>query len=410
MTVFRLALFAALLSAALLPAHAADDAASAPPARAGIERIKALRAQRPGDGSLVYYQALMHAGLGEKDAAIAELRSLKGRGLGIIPVRDIGFEAVWDDAAFQQLVAELSAEEPRTAQAPVAFRLHDSRLLPEGIAYDAKRKHLYIGSIAAHKIVVRELRGTVRDFSRASDKLDAVLGLVVDAKRRQLLAVSTNGFEDSAKSERRNAVVRYDLNTGRLLERMPVPDAQQLNDLALAPDGTLYVSDSTTGSLYRRRPGESGLSAFGAQGALPGANGVAVAVDGALYVTLSTGIARVDTTTGEMKRLPQPDGVVTGGIDGLYWHEGDLVGVQNGTNPGRVIRIALADGGTRITGLTVLQSHHHPEFDEPTTGAIVDGALHVIANSHIGHYQPNGTIKDEGKLRPTAIVAVPLRR
>ncbi len=68
-------------------------------------------------------------------------------------------------------------------------------------------------------------------------------------------------------------------------------------------------------------------------------------------------------------RLPQPDTVVTGGIDGLYWHEGDLLGVQNSTNPGRIVRIALADKGNRIEGLTMLQSHHHPEFDEPTTGA-----------------------------------------
>jgi hypothetical protein len=121
-------------------------------------------------------------------------------------------------------------------------------------------------------------------------------------------------------------------------------------------------------------------------------------------------VARVDTATGEPKRLPQPDTVVTGGIDGLYWHEGDLLGIQNSTNPGRVIRIALADKGTRIAGLTVLQSHHHPEFAEPTTGAIANGALHVIANSYVGHYQPDGSIKDAGELKATVVVAVPLKR
>ncbi len=101
---------------------------------------------------------------------------------------------------------------------------------------------------------------------------------------------------------------------------------------------------------------------------------------------------------------------MTGGIDGLYWHDGDLLGIQNTTNPGRVIRIALADKGTRITGLTVLQSHPHPDFDEPTTGAIAHGALNVIGNSYVGHYQPDGTITDAADLKGTAIVAVPLRR
>jgi hypothetical protein len=101
--------------------------------------------------------------------------------------------------------------------------------------------------------------------------------------------------------------------------------------------------------------------------------------------------------------------VVTGGIDGLYWYDGDLFGIQNSTNPGRVIRIALTDKGTRIAGITVLQTHHHPDFDEPTTGAIAHSALHVIGNSYVGHYQPDETIKDPGDLKGTAIVAVPLK-
>ena len=151
------------------------------------------------------------------------------------------------------------------------------------------------------------------------------------------------------------------------------------------------------------------LTPIGAKGALPGANGITLGADGSLYVAISTGIARIDLSTGGPTRLPQPDTVVTGGCDGLYWHRGDLVGIQNVTNPGRVIRIALADQGTRISGITVLQSHHHPEFAEPTTGAIAADALYVIANSYVGHFQANGSIKDPGQLKPTAIIAVPLK-
>ena len=50
--------------------------------RANVERIQALRKERPGDGVLVFYQALMHVTLGERDAALELLRSLKGRKLG----------------------------------------------------------------------------------------------------------------------------------------------------------------------------------------------------------------------------------------------------------------------------------------------------------------------------------------
>lgn len=393
-------------TAAPAPAQAPADAASA--ARAGITRIQQLRVQRPGDGALAYYQALMHARLGEREAAVAELRSLLGRRLGLIPVAQIGFEPVWNDPDFQAVRQQLAAEEPRTPDAPVVLRLADAKLIPEGIAHDPVGKRHYVGSIAQRKIVAVDAQARVRELSRAADGLDAVLGLAVDTKRRQLLAVSTNGFEDSAKVERRNAVLRYDLKTGRRLQRLEAPDALQLNDVAVGSDGTLYVTDSASHSLFRARPGDTVLARLAEPGSLSGANGIAIGGDGALYVTLSTGIARVDAQSGRVQRLPQPDSVVTGGIDGLYWHGGDLVGVQNSTNPGRVIRIALADGGTRIAGVKVLQSHHHPLFVEPTTGTIVGDTLHVIANSHVLNHQPDGTLRDVASLRPTAIVAVPL--
>jgi hypothetical protein len=400
-------LLAVVTAASVAWAQSAPDDPSVA-ARASLERIQALRKERPGDGVLVFYEALMHVTLGERDAALELLRSLKGRKLGLIPMRDAGFDLVWDDPEFQKIRKALADEEPQTPASPVAFRLKDPKLIPEGIAYDAEGMRFFIGSVAQHKIVTAHAK-ELSDFSSPADKLDAVLGLAVDPTHRHLYAVTTNGLEESAKKERRNAVVQYDLKDGRLIDRFLAPDAMQLNDLAVAPDGILYVTDSETGSLFRKKLEEKTLTKFGATGALRGANGIAVAPDGALYVTLSTGIARVDMTTGEPTRLPQPDTVVTGGIDGLYWHDSDLIGIQNSSNPGRVIRIALADKGMRIAGVTVLQSHHHPEFDEPTTGAIAHGALHVIGNSYVGHYQPDGTIKDAADLKRTAIVAVPLQ-
>ncbi|HJT80653.1 MAG TPA: SMP-30/gluconolactonase/LRE family protein, partial [Chthoniobacterales bacterium] len=301
-------------------------------------------------------------------------------------------------------------EEAKTPDSPVAFRLKDPKLIPEGIAYDPNGKRFFIGSVAQRKIIETDAKGNARDWSSPADKLETVLGLAVDTRRGNLFAVTTNGFEDSAKTERRNAVLRYDLKTGRLEDRSDVADAMQLNDLAIAPDGTVYVTDSASGSLFRKKPEEAAFSKFGETGALRGANGIAMSDDGLLYVTLSTGIARVDTSNGAPTRLPQPDTVVTGGIDGLYWHDGDLFGVQNGPNPGRVIRIHLADKGNKISGLTVLQSSHHPEFAEPTTGAIANNAINVIGNSYVGHYEPSGKIRDADKLKGTVIVAVPLRR
>lgn len=387
-------------------AQSTDDRNAA--ARATLERIQALRKERPNDGLLVYYEAAFQSQLGQNKLAFELLRSLKGRKLGLIPVRELGFDAIWNDEEFQAIRKELADEDVKTPDAPVAFRLKDPKLIPEGIAYDPTSKRFFLGSIPQHKIVVTDGKGETRDFSAPRDKLDAVLGLAVDAARGHLYAVSTNGFEDSGKTERRNAVMCYSLKDGRLIDRVAAPEAMQLNDVAIAPDGTVYATDSEGSTVFRKKADEKGFTRLGEAGGVRGANGITLGKDGILYVTLSTGIARVDTATGIVTRLSQPDTVVTGGIDGLYWYDGHLFGIQNSTNPGRVVRIALTDNGNKIAGLTVLQSHHHPDFDEPTTGAIANGALNVIGNSYVGHYQPDGSIRDTAELKGTAIVAVPL--
>jgi hypothetical protein len=179
-----------LLAPAFAFAETAEDAKAA--AKASLERIQTLRKERPGDGLLIFYQATVHLTLGERDDAFTLLRSLKGRKLGLIPVRGSGFDAVWDDAEFKKLRTELADEEPRTPPSPIAFRIKDPKLIPEGIAFDEKRRRFFVGSLAQHKIVVTDDKGDSRDFSIPSDKLDAVLGLRIDRARDLLYAVSTN--------------------------------------------------------------------------------------------------------------------------------------------------------------------------------------------------------------------------
>ena len=148
--------------------------------------FKTCHKERPGDGVLVFYEAIMRIELGDRDAAFALLRSLQERKLGLVPVRDSVFEAVWNKAEFQKFREKLANEEPRTPDAPVAFRLGDPELIPEGIAYDPKQDRFFIGSVAQKKIVSANRKGEVKNFSGPGDNLDCVLGLFVDAAHEQL--------------------------------------------------------------------------------------------------------------------------------------------------------------------------------------------------------------------------------
>lgn len=76
----------------------------------------------------------------------------------------------------------------------------------------------------------------------------------------------------------------FDLETGRPLRSIEVPGAGFLNGIAVADDGTAYVSDTQPGQLiYRVTPdGETTVFAEGAPLALP--NGVAIDNDGNIVV------------------------------------------------------------------------------------------------------------------------------
>ena len=109
---------------------------------------------------------------------------------------------------------------------------------------------------------------------------DPILGLTVDSPRRTLYAVSTSALTDAGEAKRRNAVLVFNVDNGRLLRRVAVPGAQQLNDVAVAPGGRVFASDSASGAIYE-------ITAQGAArmvvpvGQVRGSNGLAPSPDDA---------------------------------------------------------------------------------------------------------------------------------
>jgi sugar lactone lactonase YvrE len=375
------------------------------PAQQTIAAVKRMLQQRPVDPALHFYLAFGYAQAGERDNALASLREVLALGDGFLPAAGFGFDSLKDDPGYKALRAEMEAKLPVVASAPVAFRIADQTFAPEGIAYDPASRQFFVGSVTQKRIVRISPEGKLTPFSDSKDGLQQILGLAVDAKRRTLYAVSTNAL--TRGSPLHNAVMAFDIGSGKRTAAYHVPDARQLNDVAIAPNGDLYASDSASGAIWRVVAGQ--VSAFIPPGAMGGSNGLVVSPDGrALYVAHSTGVARVDTSTAKVERLVPPARQTIGAIDGLYFWNGDLVGIQNITNPGRVIRIRLDQAGTSIAGVDTLQSHHNAAFDQPTTGAIAGKSIYVLGTTQLPEYNDKGEIISARALKKPTVVKVPL--
>jgi len=401
----RALLFAllAVLPLASFPQQDADNA------RRGIAAIDNLLKQRPEDPALWFFLSRYQAQAGDKRAAIAALEKVAELGDGFLPPRD-QFETIWDDPAFQQVVKRLEAKLPRLDYAPNAFALEDGTLLPEGIAWDAPSQAFFVGSTFKGKVVRVGFGNMVSEFAPKQEGLDSILGLAVDAPRRILYAVGTSALTEEGRKRRRNAVIAWDVDSGKLLRRVEVPDAQQLNDVSVALGGRVFTTDSGSGAVYEI-PRDGAPRVVLTPGQLGGSNGLAASPDAKrLYVAHSTGLAVIDLATGAMKRVANATRENIAAIDGLYEYQGDLIGVENVTNPGRVVAITLSKDGGTVTRVRTLLSHHHNQLDEPTTGAVTDHGFFLLATTGVKHLTDKGTLDDPAAVPKPVVVRVLLPR
>jgi hypothetical protein len=124
------------------------------------------------------------------------------------------------------------------------------------------------------------------------------------------------------------------------------------------------------------------------------------------FVAHREGISAIDVVKGERHLLAPSNTVDVLGIDGLYWHRGSLIGIQNGRR-NRVQRFDLAPDGRSITTSTILEANH-PMFMNPTTGVVVGNEFFYIANSQFGSFDANGALFDRDRLFETVILRVTL--
>ncbi len=402
-------LLASLLAVALALPVSAQPPPDVEGARRTVAALQELLKQRPTDATLYFFLARFQAAAGDREGAIAAIDKVVEWGDGYLPTREAGFAALWDEPRFKAAVAKLEARLPRLDFAPTAFELEDRTLIPEGIAHDPKSGAFFVGGIQG-KVMRVAPDQSVSEFAGKEANLDAVLGLAVDGPRRILYVVSTSALTIAGEKNRRNSVLAFDVDTRRLLRRIEAPTAGQLNDVTVALGGRVFATDSRNGGIYE-------IPAVGeAREIIPanqvrGSNGIAASPDGKrLYVAHSTGLAVVDIDAKKIQRVTNATRENVAAIDGLYMWQGQLIGVQNLTNPGRVIVVSLGPDGNSVAKVQTLLSHHHNALAEPTTGVVTERGFFLLAATGVTRFNREGKIDDPATVPKPTVLRIPLPR
>jgi len=342
-----------------------------------------------GDDVSLYLTALASLRAGDTPAAMTWLTRLADLGSDLVPT-DAQFHDLAPNPEFRTLTARIAANSAHHRRSAESFRTAEKGLMVEGIAYDPVEGAFYLGSVRRRKIVKVPRGRPPADFVTPRAGLDAVGGIRVDAGRRRLWAVSSadarqDGFTEAVGG--RNALVEIDLGTGALLGSYPLSEAGEhvLNDVAVDADGRPFATDTRSGQIYTLAQGRRSLAPLFDTPPFLYPNGLTFDDEGkVLFVGDASGVHRVDVKTRNVTRLAQAQGIPLVFIDGLYFVRSQtgprLVGIQVVAGPGRVLTATLSPALDAITRVEILESNH-PSFDAPTTGAIVGGAMFMIANS-----------------------------
>jgi sugar lactone lactonase YvrE len=264
---------------------------------------------------------------------------------------------------------------------------------PEGVTWDPGRQAFLVGSVRHGTVSVVRPDGTVTTLVD-DGVMVTTIGVHADpARNRVLVAYQDPGVgtrTDPSTFLQQSGVGIFDLTTGTLLHRVDLSDVpggadyvHGANDLAVAADGTAYVTDIAAGELYRvTTSGDASLllqdDRLGRDGVGP--NGIVWHPHGYLLVVrYDTGtLWRVPVDAPEAMTEVELDVPVVAGDGMLLRPDGTLVVMRNhlaSTEEGAVTVLRSRDGWR--TAATVREVRPWPE-ENPTTATLTPSGTYVI--------------------------------
>lgn len=363
-------------------------------------RLAEADARIPNHPGLILLRARVSAMAGQDAEAITQVRRYARAGLVLDLARDRTLSTLSAAPGFAAAVAALDVNrEPVGGAGLTEMARIDGAVIVESLVRDEARARWLVSQVRGRTIIALADDGRAFDFLGVDPAIGGVLGMAVDPEAGLLWAATAplppavHGL-DAGAARPAPALLKIDLATGAVLARLVAPASRTgrgLGDIVRAADGTVHVADSATGEVLTLPPGAVALETLLPAGMLGSPQGMVVTPDGTALIVAdySSGLWRVDRTTGSAQRMSAPADASLIGVDGLTTDGRVLYGFQNGVAPQRVLKLTLDAGWTAIGAVDVLAANL-PMIDEPTTGLVRNGELVFVSRSQWSDFGGDG--------------------
>jgi WD40 repeat protein len=177
-----------------------------------------------------------------------------------------------------------------------------------------------------------------------------------------------------------------------------------LGDLTVSQNGDVFASDSMTPTIYKIDAKTDKLEVFLKSDSFASLQGLTFSPDEKYLFAAdySFGFFRIEMKTKNILQLAVEGDIAVLGTDGIYFHKGNLIAIQNGINPQRVVQFSLDPAFTKITGYKTLEANH-ADFNEPTLGVLNGDDFYFNANSQWEMVNEKGELKKDQLKEPVIL-------
>lgn len=296
---------------------------------------------------------------------------------------------------YQQLLSQIDEQNKPILNSSLHFEFEQKGFHPEGIAIHPESGNFLISDVRCGLISSFNKDGA--DHKPILDLKEfgfwGAMGMAFDKQDPNILWVSTSALpnycEYSDSLDGKSAVLKIDLKKKQLIRSYTVEGHHVFGDLVTTETGTVYISDSSEPIVYKITKQADNLEKFLKPEGLFNLQGLALGEENILYISdYITGVYSVDLSSKKITPVTS-EAQLTRGTDGLYFSNGQLYLMQNGTRPFQVAKVDISSSSIEILDRAI------PELNEPTLGVIKNGILYFIANSPWAFYDEENNPKSE---------------
>lgn len=380
--------------------------------------LKRLVALRPYNADFKFALIKAYALQDKKTEAYNDLITLQKAGLSY-PVGDLeGFEQIKGTKVFEYIEDGMNSNAEPFGEGSEVFAVSDnySGMLFENLVYDAASERFLLGSVRAGSIYQYSEKTGFKEFVNPSNPATGPWGIIdiaIDPEADLLWTASATmpHYTGTTQANFGQAMVsKFKLSSGELINNFALAKTAQpmlFSHLHVSAGQNLYFTNVFNGDVFKIvKDSEQVEPLF----SLTGLNNIKAITSNTdetiLYVSdYDLGLFVVNLETKQSVPLFRNQNGFFAGINDLFYDNGDLVAIQSGVQPARLMRYVL-EQDLILQNMFPIEANH-PKFSALGNGTLVGDQVYYAANSQWAKLDGVGRLLPEQSWDPLVILKSP---